>query len=177
LKQAVLFRAVEVCESRVLLSATSATASADGTSVSSVIEPDYATMLSTYNTSDYTASGSLADQAATSYMGSLPDAGFGMNDFSGTAATDGTELGPIVGPYSGQIDGAAAGLTETAMSAWQGTPQQTTDPQFTTVVTPGTGDMPSTSGNSGATDPWVSAFFGDGQNGKGVRHRLLTCGV
>jgi len=154
---------VEVCESRVLLSSTSATASADGANVSSIIEPDYAAMLSTYNTSAFTASGSLADQTATSYMGSLPDAGFRMNDSSGTAATNGTELGPIVGPYSGQIDGAAAGLTETAMSTWQGTPQQTTDPQFTTVVTPGTGDMPSTSGNSGATDPWVSAFFGDGQ--------------
>jgi hypothetical protein len=163
LKQAVLFRAVEVCESRVLLSATSATASADGTNVSSIIEPDYAAMLSTYNTSAYTASGSLADQTATSYMGSMPDAGFGMNDFSGTAATDGTELGPIVGPYSGQIDGAAAGMTETAMSTWQGTQQQTTDPQLTTVATPGAGDVPSTSGNSGATDPWVSAFFGDGQ--------------
>ena len=154
---------MEVCESRVLLSATSATASADGTNVSSIIEPDYAAMLSTYNTSAYTASGSLADQTATSYMGSMPDAGFGMNDFSGTAATDGTELGPIVGPYSGQIDGAAAGMTETAMSTWQGTQQQTTDPQLTTVATPGAGDVPSTSGNSGATDPWVSAFFGDGQ--------------
>lgn len=154
---------MEVCESRVLLSATAATASDDGTNVSSIIEPDCAAMLSTYSTSAYTASGSLADQTATSYMGSLPDAGFGMNDFSGTAATDGTELGPIVGPYSGQIDGAAAGFTETAMSTWQGTQQQTTDPQLTTVATPGAGDVPSTSGNSGATDPWVSAFFGDGQ--------------
>ena len=163
LKQAVLFRAVEVCESRVLLSATSATASSDGTSASSVIEPDYAAMMSTYDTSAYTASGSLADQTATSYMGSMPDAGFGLDDFSGTAATDGTELGPIVGPYSSQIDGAAAGFTETAISTWQGTQQQTADPQPTTVATQGAGDMPSTSGNSGATDPWVSAFFGDGQ--------------
>jgi hypothetical protein len=93
----------------------------------------------------------------------MPDAGFGLNDFSGTAATAGTELGPIVGPYSGQIDGAAAGFTETAMSTWQGTQQQTTDPRFTTDATPGAGDVPSTSGDSGATDPWVSAFFGDGQ--------------
>jgi hypothetical protein len=163
LKQTGLFREVEVCESSVLLSATAATASDDGTNVSSIIEPDYAAMLSTYDTSADTASGSLADQTATSYMGSLPDAGFGMNNFSGTAATNGNELRPIVGPYSGQIDGAAAGLTETAMSSWQGTQQQTTDPQFTTLVTPGTGDVPSTSNNSGATDPWVSAFFGDGQ--------------
>jgi hypothetical protein len=163
LKQTGLFREVEVCESRILLSATSATAGSDGTNVSSVIEPDYAAMLSTYSTSAYTASGAMADQTATSYMGSLPDAGFGMNNFSGTAATDGTELGPIVGPYSGQIDGAAAGFTETAMGTWQGTQQQTADPQPTTVATQGAGDVPSTSGNSGATDPWVSAFLGDGQ--------------
>ena len=157
---------MEVCESRVLLSATSATsatAGTDGTNVSSVIEYDYAAMLSTYNTAVDTASGSLADQTATSYMGSLPDAGFGLDDFSGTAATDGTELGPIVGPYSGQIDGAAAGFAETAMSTWQGTQQQTTDPQSATVASQGVGDVPSTSGNSGAADPWVSAFFGDGQ--------------
>jgi hypothetical protein len=120
-------------------------------------------MLSMYNTSAYTTSGSVADQTASAYMGSMPDVGFGLNDFSGTAATDGTELGPIVGPYSGQIDGAAAGLTETAMSTWQGTQQQTTGPQFTTDATPGAGDVPSTSGVSGATDPWVSEFFGDGQ--------------
>ena len=155
---------MEVCESRVLLSATNTTASSDGTNATSVVEPEYAAMLPTSTTAAYTTTGSLADQTATAYMGSLPDARFGLNDFSGSAATDGTELGQVVGPYSAQIDGAGAGFTETTMSTWQGMQQQTSDQQFTTVASPRASDSPSTSGESDATDPWISAFLGDDQN-------------
>jgi len=159
-----LFRAVEVCESRVLLSATTTTASSAGTNAVAQLEPDNSAMLPTYTTAAYTTTGSLAEQSGTAFIASLPDAGFGLNDFSGSAATDGTELGQVVGPYNAQIDGAAAGFTETTMSTWQGTQQQTSDQQFTTVASPGAGDSPSTSGDSDATDPWISAFLGDDQN-------------
>ena len=86
-----------------------------------------------------------------------------MNDLSGSATTAGTQLGPIVSPYSGQIDAAAAGFSTTAMSTWQGTQQPTSDPQFTTVASPGAGDTATTSGASATTDPWMASFFDNGQ--------------
>ena len=143
-----------------MLSAT--TSGSDGTDAFAPLEPNYAAMLSTYSTG-VTTMGSVADQTATAYMGSLPDAGFGLKDLSGSAATAGTELEPIVGPYSTQINAAAAGFTTTAMSTWEGTQQPTSDPQFTTVASPGAGDAATTSGDSGTTDPWIAAFFDNGQ--------------
>jgi len=156
-----VFRAVEGYESRILLSAT--TTSSDETDVVGPLLPDSSAMLPTYATSADTNTGSLADETATAYMGSMPDAGFGLNDLSGSAMTAGTELGPIVSPYSTQIDEAAAGFSTTAMSTWQGTQQPTSDPQFTTVVSPGTGDSATTAGDSGTTDPWMASFFDNGQ--------------
>ena len=95
LRPAGVFRAVEGYESRILLSAT--TTSSDGTDAVGPLQPDYSAMLSMYSTG-VTTTGSVADQTATAYMGSMPDAGFGLQDLSGSAATAGTELEPVLAP-------------------------------------------------------------------------------
>ena len=152
---------VEACESRVLLSAVNA--SSDGTNASDQLQTDYSAMLQTYVSAGSTTSGLQSDQSGTAFMNSMPDAGFGLNDFSGTAAINGTEFEPIVSPYGEQIDGAAAGFTESTMNTWQGTQQQTANVP-TAAASPENGDAPNASGDSGTTDPWLAAFFGDGQN-------------
>lgn len=70
---------------------------------------------------------------------------------------------PIVGPYSQQINEAAAGFAGTTLDTWQGTQQQTAGGQ-TSAAPQGSGQASNAADNSDTTDPWLATFFGDGQN-------------
>ena len=169
-----MFTAVDGYESPILLSAT--TTSSDGTDVVGPLQPDSSAMLSTYTTSADTTTGSLADQTATAYMGSMPDAGFGLNDLSGSTMIAGTELGPIMSPYNTQINGAATGFSTTAMNS-QTNFYRTTRTTLVTDRTDGTPvtplSLPNT--NDGVFQQIMLAL--DGYRGDQIQDVILEVGV
>ncbi|MEZ6128532.1 MAG: hypothetical protein R3C59_07600 [Planctomycetaceae bacterium] len=109
-----------------------------------------------------------ADPAVMAMIETLPDAGFSLDDLTGTTAMEQTELDDVVSPYSEQIDEAAAGFAATTTDTWQEAQQQTVDAQTADGPTAAAAPEDDSSANDAADptgiDPWLAAFFGDDQD-------------
>ncbi|MEZ6127585.1 MAG: hypothetical protein R3C59_02820 [Planctomycetaceae bacterium] len=159
MKRNTLVHAVEACETRVLLTEVPT----DEPDTWDQLQADYDAIMPTSSSDDW-----AADPAVMAMIETLPDAGFSLDDLTGTTAMEDTELDEVVSPYSEQMDEAAADFAATTTDTWQEAQQQTVDAQApdgpTAAAAPEDDGSANNADDPTDIDPWLAAFFGDDQD-------------
>ncbi len=99
-----------------------------------------------------------------------------FSQVSGTDAIAGTALADAVEPYMNDIAGSADSFDASTVEAWQGVQQDTADSEAAGAEQNSEASASSLA-DGGESDPWLAAFFGDGQDAAGESSATAESGT